>query len=395
MADSGSNLPFTIRRETPALTVSGVFMPKFLVVLAAALLIAACGGGTITKPPTDGSVVGMIKRDYSDSDRLSWDKRRARPLTTTIWYPAATGAKMTEIAFPEVDPVFAGGWAARDAALADGGKRPLVVLSHGTGGSALQMMWLGRRLAARGYIVAAVDHHGNTAAEASYDARGFMMPWERARDISAVIDHLLNDPLFGPAIDETRLSGGGYSLGGYTMALLAGGVTSLQEFEKFCAGPQRDATCEPQAEFPYAADQFETMLQETPSMRVAVAEHKLSFKDPRIKSFVLIAPAFAQAITDESLLKVSAPVLVIAGDGDEVAPAETNASRLAKKIRTSQYHSIAGAQHYSFLDGCSPKSAKRLDVCREARGVNRAALHDEVAGLAASFFGEPDGALRP
>jgi predicted dienelactone hydrolase len=35
---------------------------------------------------------------------------------------------------------------------------PLVLLPHGTGGSAVHMMWLGYYLAARGYIVAAVNH---------------------------------------------------------------------------------------------------------------------------------------------------------------------------------------------------------------------------------------------
>lgn len=370
-------------------------MPKILIALAAALLIAACGGGTITKPPSDDAVVGMAHRDYADADRLSWNRRSARPLVTTIWYPAVATAKMAEIAFPSENPVFVGGWAAQGAALAEGGKRPLVVLSHGTGGSALQMMWLGRRLAADGFIVAAVDHHGNTAAEASYDARGFMMPWQRASDITSMIDNLLSDPQFGPAIDETKIFGAGYSIGGYTMAALAGGLTSLGQFEKFCAGKDPDATCEPQAEFPYAADQFETMLQEEPSMRVALAEHKLSFKDSRIKSFVLIAPALAQAITDDSLLKISAPVLVIAGDADAVAPVETNASRFAKKIRTSQYQLIAGAQHYSFLDACSPKKSKRVAVCTDLPGFSRPAAHDEVATLAARFFRETTGAIRP
>ncbi|MEK7266250.1 MAG: prolyl oligopeptidase family serine peptidase [Pseudomonadota bacterium] len=370
-------------------------MPKILIALFAALLLAACGEKTITKPPADGAGVGMTHRDYEDALRLSWDRRRARPLSTTIWYPADKTAKMSEIAFPADAPVFAGGWAAQDAALAEGGKRPLVVLSHGEGGSALQMMWLGRQLAADGFIVAAVDHHGTTSAEASFDARGFMMPWERARDISAMIDELLKDPQFGAAIDETKIYGAGYSAGGYAMTALAGGLTSLSQFEKFCAGKDRDATCEPQAEFPYAADQFETMLQEAPSMRVTLAEHKASFKDPRIKSFVLIAPTMAQAVTDDSLLKITAPVLVIAGDADARAPIETNANRLAKKIRTSQFQNIAGARHNSFLDPCSKKGAKRLADCKDLKGFNRAAAHQQVAERAAQFFRETDGSIRP
>jgi dienelactone hydrolase len=41
----------------------------------------------------------------------------------------------------------------------DSGKRPLVVLSHGTGGGAAGMAWLAETLASNGYIVAAVNHH--------------------------------------------------------------------------------------------------------------------------------------------------------------------------------------------------------------------------------------------
>ncbi len=358
---------------------------------AASLILAACGGPkTFTKPPADGSAIGMTQRDYQDEDRLSWDRQRHRPLATTIWYPAAADTKMTEIAFPADKPIFVGGWAAKDARPApgpgDGGKRPLVVLSHGSGGSALQMMWLARRLAAKGYVVAAVDHHGATAAERRYDARGFRMPWERARDISAIIDALLADPEFAPLIDASKIFGAGYSLGGYTMTALAGGQTSLARLADFCKSANRDATCGNQPEFPEAEKLFDAMLDEDPSLRVRLAEHARSFADPRIKSFVLIAPAQAQAFSDDSLLKISAPLLVIAGDADAIAPAATNAKRIADKVRNSRMETIRGAQHHSFLDECAPKARRWVVACKDGPGVNRGAGHDEVADYAAEFF---------
>lgn len=368
-------------------------MPKqhFAALCAAALVLAACGGPkTFTKPPADGSVVGMTHRDYQDADRLSWDRQRQRPLSTTIWYPAAADAKMTEIAFPADKPIFVGGWATKDASPAptpaDAGKRPLIVLSHGTGGSALQMMWLARRLAAKGYIVAAVDHHGNTAAETRYDARGFRMPWERARDISAMIDALIADPDFGPQIDAGAIYGAGYSLGGYTMTALAGGETSLARLADFCKSRERDATCDKQPEFPDAEKIFNGLLEEDPSLRVRLAEHTRSFADPRIKAFVLIAPALAQAFTDDSLLRIGAPVLIIGGDADTTAPISTNARRLAGKIRNSRMETVRGAQHYSFLDECAPKARRWVAACKDGPGVNRGAGHDEVADYAAKFF---------
>jgi len=57
--------------------------------------------------------------------------------------------------------IFNAGWNARQAPLsAAATKRPLIVLSHGTGGGAAGMAWLAETLASNGYIVAAVNHHG-------------------------------------------------------------------------------------------------------------------------------------------------------------------------------------------------------------------------------------------
>ena len=85
------------------------------------------------------------------------------------------------------------------------------------------MMWLGHYLAARGYIVAAVNHHGNTAAEKQRAAQGFLLYWERAKDLTVVLDKLFADPFFGPRIDRDRIGAAGFSLGGYTVISVAGG----------------------------------------------------------------------------------------------------------------------------------------------------------------------------
>jgi len=362
-------------------------MLKTLPALAAALFLVACGEKSFTTPPADGSVVGMTRRVYEDPDRLSWDRKSARPLATTVWYPSSAEAKaMEEIVVPADNPIFVGGWAARNAEIGVNGKAPLIVLSHGTGGSAFQMMWLGRRLAAHGFIVAAIDHHGNTAAEKAYDPRGFRMPWERARDVSAVIDQLLADPQFGPKIDATKIGGAGFSLGGYTMAALSGARTSLDQFEKFCASTDRDATCDPQGEYPDADKEFDAMLRKSAPLRATLAEHKISFADPRMSAFVLIAPALGQALTDESLLMIKTPILVVGGTQDNVAPSDTNAMRFAGKIRLARFEKIDGARHYSFLDDCTKRGKRYVPVCKDSPGYNRAQGHDDVAEQAIGYF---------
>jgi predicted dienelactone hydrolase len=126
-------------------------------------------------------------------------------LLTTVWYPAASSAVEKPIQIPGMSQVFVTGSAAQDASLAPSpAKFPLIVLSHGTGGSALQMAWLGPELAAHGYIAAAVNHPGNNGTEA-YTALGFSTWWERARDLSTVIDKMLADSTFGGPKDSAAL----------------------------------------------------------------------------------------------------------------------------------------------------------------------------------------------
>jgi predicted dienelactone hydrolase len=204
--------------------------------------------------------VGMVTRNFTDENRKNWEGTAPRPLTTAIWYPATARAAKSETIFggPPDKEIFAPVTVAADAEISrESQKYPLILLSHGTGGSAIQMMWLGYYMASRGYIVAAVNHHGNTAAERPYAAQGFLLYWERARDLMAVLDKLLADPVFGGRIDRDRIGAAGFSLGGYTVISIAGGRFSPREFESFCRSPQRDFTCEPQREFPDAPGFFE------------------------------------------------------------------------------------------------------------------------------------------
>ncbi len=352
--------------------------------LAAAAFLAACGEKTFTPAPKDGAPLGMARLALVDADRRNWDGDALRPIATTVWYAAAPGAKIEEIVVPADNPAFVGGWAARDTAPAEG-KRALIVLSHGTGGSAFQLMWLARRLVDAGYLVAAVDHHGNSAAEGKFDARGFLLPAERAIDITAAIDQLIADPAYGPLIDGARIGAAGFSLGGHTVVTLAGGVTSLAQFEAFCASAAADATCKPQAEFPGARETFDAMLKTDPVLRRRLTEQAGSFADPRIKSFVAIAPALAQAFTDESLRKVAAPIAIIGASADIVAPIETNAGRLSGKIFDAQLSTIEGATHYSFLDECTPRARRFLPVCKDGAAA-RADVHEAAAKIAIEHF---------
>ena len=133
--------------------------------------------------------VGLRRDRLDDATRSNWDGNGPRPLAWVAWYPASDEA--TERKLP-IDPTswFTIGLVAQDAPINSVHRRyPVVLLSHGTGGTASHLEWLARDLAQRGFVVIGVDHHGNTGTE-PYRAEGFLCWWERARDLTVMLDRI-------------------------------------------------------------------------------------------------------------------------------------------------------------------------------------------------------------
>jgi predicted dienelactone hydrolase len=247
------------------------------------------------------------------------------------------------------------------------------------------LAWLAESLAAAGYLVAAVNHHGNTAGEPAPAAAGFMLWWERAPDISRLIDRLLDDPELRDAIDPARIGAAGFSLGGYTVLATAGAVTSLPLWQEFCRGPLRDNTCVAQPEFPAAFDEFDR-IRNTPLVAASMARHADSFRDARIRAIVAIAPV-GSMLTEDSLRQIAIPVRLVVGSADTTTPAATNAQRLARVIPNAELASLRNVSHYTFLAECLPAGRKLQPLlCADSAGLDRAAVHREVAAQALKFF---------
>ena len=133
--------------------------------------------------------VGVATRTFVPAEPYEWRGDAKHALATMIWYPADPGAdEKPQQLGPPGNPLFDLGRAAADAALAPTpAEFPLIVLSHGTGGVAGNLTWLGTALARAGYVAVAVNHPGNNWID-GYTVAGFTLWWERARDLSAVID---------------------------------------------------------------------------------------------------------------------------------------------------------------------------------------------------------------
>ena len=250
------------------------------------------------------------------------------------------------------------------------------------------MAWLARALASGGYIVAAVNHPGNNALEAVHP-EGFLIWWERARDLTTVVDMLLRDKQFGGAIDRRRIGAAGFSLGGYTVIELAGGRSDPALFRQFCQSGRAEGCVDP-PEFPNLFARWAELETTDQAFRRAVTEAGRSYRDLRVRAVFAIAPALGQAFIPDSLKGIKIPVAIVAGTDDEIVPVTSNAQFLANQIPKASLTLLpGGVSHYTFLATCT-EEGRRLQprLCSDASGVDREAVHQRVADQAAQFFAD-------
>lgn len=373
----------------PALTLYGAVGPLLLLGLVATAL-----AHTQEQGHQESSLsVGVAARAFVDEERSNWQGTGPRPLTTIIWYPAAAGSKLKapDFAAPLIQKYFVSYPLASDAAIsAELQRYPLVVLSHGNTSLALSLDWLGYYLASHGYIAAAVNHHGNTAAEPNGPiAQGFGAEWERPRDLSVRIDKLLRDPFFGPHIDANRIGAAGHSSGGATVLESAGAIFDPNQIQAFCKTNRvADPNCDPPPMIRDQLERFAALTKTDPVVEASLKRSNLPYKDPRVKAVFAMAPAIGVGHTDASLRAIQIPVYIVAGRADDLTPLPTNAERFANLIPTATLTILPGmVGHATFGSLCTPLGLKDTGWgCRDENGVNRALVHDEVEQLALLFF---------
>jgi predicted dienelactone hydrolase len=360
----------------------------FLLPLVSALALAATAHAeSAAQPPVK---IGVAFRRFTPPEPYEWRGASTHALVTAIWYPAVADAEARPQHFgpPNGPAFFIADAVAENAAIAPSPARlPLILLSHGTGGTAQSLAWFAGALAAQGYIVAGVNHPGNNATE-PYTVQGFMLWWQRAEDLSRVLDGMLADPEFGPRIDRQRIGAAGFSLGGYTMMVIAGGISSRAQLGAYCKEHQGQGSCKAPPEFADSITKGAELARTDPAFAAALRDDGKSYRDPRVRAVFAMAPALAPAFTPESLAAISVPVAIVAGEGDPIVPVGENARRYAAAIPHAELTIFPGAVgHYTFLDLCTPAGREaRPALCVDAPGVDRAAIHQATAAAAIKFF---------
>jgi predicted dienelactone hydrolase len=293
------------------------------------------------------------------------------PLPVHVWYPATEGT-------PELigqNALFYGHHVRRDAPLPM--SAPVVLLSHGSGGNAVQMGWLAAHLAKRGAVVIATNHPGTTSRD-SVPARTVQI-WERPNDLSALLDWLEAGglPGFVPGPDVTAV---GFSLGGHSALALAGLRVSKARFIDYCNRNTGRVDC--------------GWLQAggVDFAAIDASLYDSDHSDPRVTRAIAIDPALPQAATAESLAAMSHPVLIVnLGDPAEV-PEAMRADALAAAIPVAQYAAIPGAAHFSALPRCSLLGVVVIglagddNICSDRGLRQRSDIHSDIGAAIDAFL---------
>lgn len=334
--------------------------------------------------------VGVMRRSFTPPEPYDWRAAKTHALVADIWYPVEpTSAEQPQWMGSPDNPFASAGKAAPDAAIiAAPEKLPLILLSHGTGASSLMMAWLGTALASHGFIAAAVNHPGNNSLGPDpYTPQGFSLWWERATDLTTVLDQLLADATFGKRIDPKRVGAAGFSLGGFTVIELAGGIAELSRYQDFCKSAKADGMCVPPAEFPDLNEKVAALAEGDPAFQAALADAAKSHRDARIRAIFAIAPALGPAFDQDPLARISIPTQIVAGSADTVVPIATSAKFFAAHIPGARLTIFQDVGHYTFLATCGQLGrTSRPDLCLDNAGVLRDDIHAQTANLAWRFF---------
>jgi predicted dienelactone hydrolase len=286
-----------------------------------------------------------------------------QPLEVGIWYPSDTPATEQPLGLLRQT-------VAPNGVIA-GAQLPLVVMSHGTGGSFVGHFDTAVALTEAGFVVAAVTHTGDNYRD---DSR-FAEFTDRSRHIARTLDYVLDAWPGHDCIDSRRIGIFGFSAGGATALVAIGGTPDRTLGAPFCAAHPDDWGCR-------RAKERNLDLSRPPPPASAWVH------DRRIKAAVIAAPAIGYSFTPPGLAAVRVPIQLWRGDSDEILPHPYHAQAVYDALPSKpEYHVVPNAGHFAFLAPCSEAFAQAVpEVCHDPAGFDRIAFHREFNATVVEFF---------
>ena len=292
-----------------------------------------------------------------------------KPLDVGIWYPSPDIARPVTMG-PTTMSVAVDG-------TAQGTGLPLVVMSHGTGGSFLGHFDTAVALADAGFVVVAVTHTGDNHADQSRSTDVM----DRPRQISRVIDHMLSTWAGRATIDPARIGMFGFSAGGFTTLVSIGGVPDFSKVGPMCRQYPDDFACR-------------LIAKGGSAVAAPMTSATATAADARIKAAVVAAPALGFAFSPDGLRNVTVPVQLWRADNDVLLPHPRYAEAVRLALpQAPDYRVVADAGHFDFLVPCSAALASIAPaICTSAVGFDRTAFHAGFDAAIVAFFSKTLGA---
>jgi predicted dienelactone hydrolase len=278
-------------------------------------------------------------------------------INVAVWYPSDDPPSPIEFGAFILS-------AAKDGALR-GHKLPLVVMSHGRGGSFVANSDTAEHLADNGFVVAALNHPGDTTSDKSRIGE-LSIYLQRPKDVSRVIDHIITAEPWSAAIDAARIGVFGFSRGGYTGLVAVGARPNFVAGLPMCEG-RTDKIC---------GELHGPQFSNLPMLH-----------DRRIKA-AAIADPLTIFFTVESFSDVMVPVQLWASEAgfDGVDPKAVEAISAALKTPHTLYK-VENSQHFSFVRVCRAGIADQEPViCNDPPGFDREQFHVRLNASVAAFF---------
>ncbi len=251
------------------------------------------------------------------------------------------------------------------------GTYPLVIISHGSGGSPLAYRTMAHYLASNGFVIGIPEHpfnnRNNNSSEDTID--NFV---NRPKHLNIAINWFYDDPKFSKLLKPNDVSIIGHSIGGYTALAIAGGVPSSL-----------------------------ALMKQNGSKKLSVVH------DDRVKSLILLAPAAIWFCQNKALNDIKCPILMYVGEKDELTGPECPI--LLKSGKKDEcmpygYHTtlilegipdkkkiqvklVKNAGHFSFLSPFPEHMTNiRFPASQDPIGFNRKAFHDELNNELLNFL---------
>ena len=251
---------------------------------------------------------------------------------------------------------------------------PLILISHGTGGSLASHIDTANALARAGFVVLAITHIGDSNQDQSYAGNRLDLT-DRPRQIKAALDWMLSA---GPAVlnlNPRRIGMFGFSLGGFTSLVLIGGTPELGRMAQLCESNPNAPEC--------AFIKKVHGDQLSPNVETPQWVH-----DARIKAAVIVAPAAAFLFGPGDLHDVNVPIQIWRAQNDSLAPDGWNGAVVREALKVHpDAHTVQGVDHFVFLAPCGDSLAAAVpQICQDQGGFDRAAFHRTFNQAVVDFF---------